>query len=99
MNLLLKKLETKLLLELTKTSVETYARPLRSKCANYVSVGSGDRVIGKDDLVAYFTDVDKSFKLTVFDGAYHEIHNEIEKYRKPYLDYLKSVINESLFTS
>ena len=93
------KLESKLLFELMKTGTETFARPLRSKCANYVSVGSADRIIGKDDLITYFTEIDKSFKLTVFDGAYHEIHNEIEKYRKPYLDYLKATINESLFTS
>lgn len=93
------KLESKLIFELMKTGVETFSRPLRSKCANFVSVGGSDRVISKDDIVKYFTEVDKSFKLTVIDGAYHEIHNEIEKYRKPYFDYLKSVINESLFTS
>jgi alpha-beta hydrolase superfamily lysophospholipase len=98
-NLNSQKLESKLIFELMKTGVDTFSRPLRSRCANFVSVGGSDRVIGKDDLVKYFTEVDKSFKLTVFDGAYHEIHNEIEKYRKPYLDYLKSVMNEVLFKS
>jgi alpha-beta hydrolase superfamily lysophospholipase len=93
------KLESKLLFELMKTATETFSRPLRSKSANFISVGSGDRVVGKDDVIKYFSEVDKSFKLTVIDGAYHEIHNEIEKYRKPYLDYLKTAINESLFTS
>lgn len=91
------KLETKLIFELMKTSVETFSRPLRSKCANFVSVGGSDQVIGKDDVIKYFSEVDKSFKLTVFDGAYHEIHNEIEKYRKPYFDYLKSTMHEMLF--
>jgi len=42
--------------------------------------------------------IDKSFKLTVFEGAYHEIHNEIEKYRRPYFDYLKSVMNETIYS-
>jgi alpha-beta hydrolase superfamily lysophospholipase len=93
------KLESKLLFELMKTGVDTVSRPLRSKCPSFVSVGSEDRVIGKDDLVKYFSEVDKSFKLTVFDGAYHEIHNEIEKYRKSYFDYLKTVMNEVLFSS
>jgi alpha-beta hydrolase superfamily lysophospholipase len=93
------KLESKLLFELMKTGVETFARPLRSKAVNFVSVGSGDRVIGKDELIKYFSEVDKSFKLTIFDGAYHEIHNEIEKYRKPYFEYLKTVINEAIFKS
>jgi alpha-beta hydrolase superfamily lysophospholipase len=93
------KLESKLLFELMKTGVDTFSRPLRSKCPSFVSVGSEDRVIGKDDLVKYFSEVDKSFKLTVFDGAYHEIHNEIEKYRKSYFDYIKTVMNEVLFSS
>lgn len=91
------KLESKLILEMMKTSKETFARPLRSKCPSYVSVGSSDRIIGQQDLVDYFTIVDKSFQLKVFDGAYHEIHNEIEKYRKPYFDHLKTIINEVLF--
>ena len=51
------------------------------------------------DAISYFTEIDKSFKLTVIDGAYHEIHNEIEKYRKPYFDYLKNIMNELLFSN
>ncbi|MBY0416305.1 MAG: lysophospholipase, partial [Bdellovibrionales bacterium] len=81
------KLETKLALELTKTSKETFSRPLRSKCPSYVTVGSADRVVGSKDVINYFTNIDKSFQLKIIDGAYHEIHNEIEKYRKPYFDY------------
>jgi acylglycerol lipase len=92
------KLESKLLLEMVKTSKSTFSRPLRSKCPSFVSVGSADRIIGEKDLIEYFTSVDKSFQLKVFDGAYHEIHNEIEKYRKPYFDHLKTVFNEVLFS-
>ncbi len=91
------KLESKLVLEMTKTAKETFSRPLRSKCPSYVSVGSSDRIVGTSDLINYFTNIDKSFQLKVFDGAYHEIHNEIEKYRKPYFDHLKTVFNEALF--
>lgn len=93
------KLESKLLLELVKTAKATFSRPLRSKCPSYVSVGSADRIIGSNELIDYFTNVDKSFQLKVFDGAYHEIHNEIEKYRKPYFEHLKTIFNEVLFTS
>ncbi len=90
------KLETKLLLELLKTSQQTFSRPLRSKCPSFVTVGSADRVVGHQETIDYFTNVDKSFQLKVFDGAYHEIHNEIEKYRKPYFDHLKTIMNEAL---
>ena len=93
------KLESKLLLEMVKTAKATFSRPLRSKCPSYVSVGSADRIIGSQELIDYFTNVDKSFQLKVFDGAYHEIHNEIEKYKKPYFEHLKTVFNEALFSA
>lgn len=91
------KLESKLILELMKTAQATFARPIRSKCPSFVTVGGSDRVVSVPDLVEYFTNVDKSFNLKVFDGAYHEIHNEIEKYRKPYFDHLKIVFSEVLY--
>lgn len=91
------KFESKLLFELMRQAKDTFSRPLRSKCPSFVSVGSSDRVVGTKDLYEFFTNVDKSFQLKVIDGSYHEIHNEIEKYRKPYFDYLKSIFNEVLF--
>jgi alpha-beta hydrolase superfamily lysophospholipase len=93
------RLETKLLLELVKTSQDTFSRPLRSRAQNFVSIGECDKVVDFKDAVNYFTNVDKSFKLTIIDGAYHEVHNEIEKYRKPYFDYLKKVMNDMLFNA
>jgi acylglycerol lipase len=93
------KLESKLVFELMKTAQSTFARPIRSKCPSFVTVGGSDQVIGYEDLVAYFTNVEKAFNLKVIDGAFHEIHVEIEKYRKPYLDYLKQSFGEVLFTA
>lgn len=92
------KLESKLIFELMKTSQKVFSRPLRSKCPSFVTVGNGDRIVGSKELINYFSTVDKSFNLKVFDGAYHEIHNEIEKYRKPYFDHLKSIMNEAKLT-
>lgn len=93
------KIESKLAFEVMKTVKETFTRPLRSKCLNFVSVGSADKVVGAQELVEYFTAIDKSFQLKIIDGAFHEIHNEIEKYRKPYFEYLKTVFNDTLFQS
>lgn len=91
------KLETKLIFELMKCSQSTFSRPIRSKCPSFATVGSADRVVGAQDVVEYFKTVDKSFNFKVFDGAYHEIHNEIEKYRRPYFDHLKLILSEVLF--
>lgn len=90
------KLESKLIFELMKTSQRTFSRPLRSKCPSYVTIGDSDRIVGSRELIEYFSTVDKSFNLRVFEGAYHEIHNEIEKYRKPYFDHLRTIMNEAL---
>jgi acylglycerol lipase len=91
------KLQSKLLFELIKTSKDTFSRPIRSKCPSFATVGSADRVVGAKDIIEYFTTVDKSFNFKVFDGAYHEIHNEIEKYRRPYFDHLKMVFGDVLY--
>ncbi len=91
------KLQSKLVFELMKTAQDTFARPLRSKCPSYVTLGSADRVVGSKDVIDYFTNVDKSFNFKIIDGAYHEIHNEIEKYRKPYFDHLKNIFGEVLY--
>lgn len=93
------KLESKLVMEIMKTVKDTFSRPLRSTCPSFVSLGSADHVVGSEDIINYFTNVDKSFQMKIIDGSYHEIHNEIEKYRKPYFEYLKTTFNEVLFKS
>jgi len=91
-------LESRLIIGIMKTAQATFSRPLRSKCPSYVTVGGSDRVVSVNDIHNFFTHTDKSFNLKVFDGSYHEVHNEIEKYRKPYLEYLKTLFNEVLFS-
>ncbi len=91
------KLQSKLIFELIKTAQETFARPIRSRCPSFATVGGSDRVVGTSYVIEYFTTVDKSFNFKVFDGAFHEMHNEIEKYRKPYFDHLKMIFSEVLF--
>lgn len=86
-------LHTKLLLEVVKGSSGVFNRPLRPRCPAFVSVGTEDRIVGYSQLRKYFTMVEKSFNYREFEGAYHEIHNEIEKYRKPYFEHVKASVN------
>jgi len=94
------KLHTKLALELIETVKRVYAKPLEVTCPAFVSVGSADRVVSPIDLQHYFSSVEDSFKITVIPDSYHEIHNEIDLYRKPYFNYLKesfqTILNNSL---
>lgn len=86
------RLQSCLILGMVKTSLEVFSRPLRPQCPAFVSVGSGDRIVSVSELKSYFSMVEKAFQLRIFDGAYHEIHNEIEVYRKPYFEHLKATL-------
>lgn len=80
---------SKLIFEIVKASKTTFSRPLRIKCPAFCSYGSEDRVVHVGQLENFLNLIDKNFKVKVIDGAYHEIHNEIEKYRTPYFEFLK----------
>jgi alpha-beta hydrolase superfamily lysophospholipase len=93
----LKKLHTRLLLSLVHATKETFARPIRPKCPTFVAAGSGDKVICFPALKSYFSTVEKSILLKVVEGGRHELHNEIEKYKKPYLKFLEKSLEEVLY--
>jgi len=91
------KLHSKLLLEIVKASKEIFSRPLRPLCPAFVSIGSEDQVVSPAHLIEYFSTVERGFCLKVFEGAYHEIHNEIDKYRIPYFEFIKHSLMEALY--
>lgn len=91
------KLHSKLLLELVTTSKRVFSRPLRVKCPAYCAVGEHDRIVDVQSVEHYFTQVEKTFYFKKFPDAYHEMHNEIDKYRKPYFEFLKNSILETLY--
>lgn len=83
------KIHSKLFLEILKTGREVFSRPLRISCPLFVSIGTEDTLVNPQLLIRYFTKIEKNAQLKVFEGGYHELHNEIEKYRKPYLHFLR----------
>lgn len=87
------KIHSKLFLELLAESKNVFSRPLRIDCDLYCAVGSEDGLIDAPAAIEYFQNVEKNAKLKVFTGAYHEIHNEIQKYREPYFEFLTSSFN------
>lgn len=88
------KLHSKLLLEMTRAQKDIFSRPIRPRCPMVCSYGSEDKIVGVAGIERYFDMIEKSVLLKRFDGAFHEIHNEIEKYRKPYFEYLSEQLNE-----
>ncbi len=86
------KVHSKLAFELVSHCREVFSRPLRAKCELYVSVGSEDKIVSPKALTRYFNNVEKQAKVYRIDGAYHEIHHEIERYRKPYFEILRECL-------
>lgn len=84
------KIHSRLFFELLRTAREVFSRPLRAECPVYCAIGSDDHLVNYAMTVKYFSELEKGVSLKVFEGAYHELHNEVEKWRKPYLNYLRS---------
>lgn len=91
------KIHTKLFFELLKTARDVFSRPLRIECPLFCSVGSEDVLVNPKMIQSYFTDVEKNSQLKVFEGGYHELHNEIDKYKKPYLNYVRQSLTGLTF--
>lgn len=83
------KIHSKLFFEILRMSREVFSRPLRANCPLFVSIGTGDGLVNPKLVISYFTKVEKSTQLKVIEGGYHELHNEIDKFKKPYLNFLR----------
>lgn len=91
------KIHTKLYLEVTKASRDVFSRPLRIKCPLFCAIGTEDALVHPGLMIKYFTEIEKNAQLNVFEGGYHELHNEIEKYKNPYLNYLRQSLTGLTF--
>lgn len=91
------KVHSKLFFEVLKMGRDVFSRPLRIECPLYVSVGTADGLVHAKLIETYFTKIEKSAQLKTFEGGYHELHNEIEKYRKPYFNFLRQSLTGQSF--
>lgn len=78
------------LFELVRFSKEIYSRPLRIDVPTFCAIGGGDKIVSVKAASEYFNLIEKGVRFHLVPDAYHEMHNEIERYRKPYFDFLKS---------
>jgi alpha-beta hydrolase superfamily lysophospholipase len=88
-DLVILKVHTHLFFEILKTSRDVFSRPLRVRCPLFASIGTEDGLVNAKMVIRYFTHVEKNTSLLKVEGGYHELHNEIEKYRQPYFDFLQ----------
>ena len=92
------KVHTHLFFEVLKESQDVFSRPLRIECDLYVAIGTDDYLVNAPFCIDYFQSIEKQARLYIAEGAYHELHNEVEKYSKPYLEFLKESIMDSIYT-
>ncbi|MFZ4712181.1 MAG: alpha/beta fold hydrolase [Bacteriovoracaceae bacterium] len=91
------KVHSKLALELVNASRQVFSKPLRCKTALYAAIGTEDKVVNYPAFKSYFETHAKGAQVLTVKDSYHEIHNEIEKFRAPYFDFLKKSLLSSLF--
>jgi len=92
------KIHTRLFFNILKEAREVFSKPLRVNCDLYCAVGTADVLIDPQGLINYFENIEKNATLFKVNDAYHEMHNEIEKYRKPYIDFLRESLMKSIYS-
>lgn len=89
------RLETALLIALVDACKDVYSRPLENKVPVYCIIGTGDKVVHFPSVKNFFNEAPNTIFKEIEDG-YHELHNEIAKYREPYVQFLKKSLIESI---
>lgn len=91
------KLHTKLIFEMVNFSRDIFSSPIEANIPCTCTYGTSDKVVDVGMLENYFNNIDHDFELLSIDGAYHEIHNELDKYRIPYFEILKERVHNIVF--
>lgn len=84
-----KKLHSRLLLQMSLFSKEVLSRPINVNYPLFCTVGSSDKIVNLKAITNYFTEVEKKAQFEIIEGAFHEIHNEVDRYRAKYFELMK----------
>lgn len=82
------------LLMMLATMRDIATRPLRANCHLAVALAGEDYSINVGMVQNYFQQFEKTSKILVIDGAYKELHHEVEMFRYPYEEFFKDFIFE-----
>ncbi len=79
-----------LVVGLAHASKEAFSSEFSPACPVAVAIGSEDKIVHSPRVLEYFSKCGEQITLKCFEGAYHELHNEIETYRRPYFEFVKN---------
>ncbi|MBF0297844.1 MAG: alpha/beta hydrolase [Oligoflexia bacterium] len=83
-----KKIDLRLLLSMLDYSRKVFLRPINPQVPLAITVGSNDDFVKVKSIRHYFSAIEKESHLKVIDGAYHNLHNEVYRFRQEYQSYL-----------
>ncbi|MCB9091176.1 MAG: alpha/beta fold hydrolase [Halobacteriovoraceae bacterium] len=87
--LVMKKLHTRLIFQLIDTARKVFQKPLNVTCPLYCIVGTDDEIVSPKAIENYAQHIDPHMNLKIVQEGRHELHNEIERIRVYYIEYLK----------
>lgn len=82
-------IHTRLLLSIADSANQIFEHPIPYKGDLAFVIGSNDGIVDVNDFENYLDKFGKNIKKLIVEGAYHELHNEIDDYKQPYLNFLK----------
>ncbi len=85
-------LHSRLLFSLIAISKYVFSKPLNCKVPLSCSVGEEDGIVNPQLLAKYFSQIEPNCNLKVISGGYHELHNEVKKYRTEYFEFLSKAL-------
>jgi acylglycerol lipase len=86
------KLHTKLAFNILKGVRDIFSRPINPNCPAFITIGTKDKVVSYKTNTTYFKDIERDFIYKEFEGAMHELHNELPPYRDAFIKYLREVV-------
>ncbi|MCT4641523.1 MAG: lysophospholipase [Bacteriovoracaceae bacterium] len=91
------KINIKLLLSIIKQINIIANKDIDSSISLFGAIGSKDALVCPDSVKSFFVKNKIEEQLCFIEGAYHELHNEIQKYKTPYIEFLKKSIRGIIY--
>ncbi len=89
------KIHSRLFFNILAEARDVFSKPLRVSCPLFVALAGEDKLINPNSALEYFSKIEKNAKVVTIENGYHELHNEIEKFRSPYFKFLKESLLET----
>ncbi|MBF0363810.1 MAG: alpha/beta fold hydrolase [Oligoflexia bacterium] len=83
-----KSIDLRLLISMVDYSSRVFSRPINPHVPLAVTFGSKDDFVKIKAIRHYFAAIEKEAHLKAIDGAYHDLHNEISRFKMEYQSYL-----------